>query len=161
MKILGIDPGLIQTGFGLINIKNNNEIKLIDYGIIKPLLKDTLPKRLLTIFYDICEIIKIHKPQIFVIEDIFYGKNVKSAMRLGQARGAAMVAAASNEIPIYEYSARKVKQSMTGNGNAHKEQVQFMVKARLGMDIMPEPLDASDALAVALCHQYQMRNMDL
>ena len=161
MKILGIDPGLIQTGFGLINIKNNNEIKLIDYGIIKPLLKDTLPKRLLTIFYDICEIIKIHKPQIFVIEDIFYGKNVKSAMRLGQARGAAMVAAASNEIPIYEYSARKVKQSMTGNGNAHKEQVQFMVKARLGMDIMPEPIDASDALAVALCHQYQMRNMDL
>ena len=161
MKILGIDPGLIQTGFGLINIKNNNEIKLIDYGIIKPLLKDTLPKRLLTIFYDICEIIKIHKPQIFVIEDIFYGKNVKSAMRLGQARGAAMVAAASNEISIYEYSARKVKQSMTGNGNAHKEQVQFMVKARLGMDIMPEPLDASDALAVALCHQYQMRNMDL
>jgi len=161
LKILGIDPGLIQTGFGLINIKNNNEIKLIDYGIIKPLLKDTLPKRLLTIFYDICEIIKIHKPQIFVIEDIFYGKNVKSAMRLGQARGAAMVAAASNEIPIYEYSARKVKQSMTGNGNAHKEQVQFMVKARLGMDIMPEPIDASDALAVALCHQYQMRNMDL
>jgi crossover junction endodeoxyribonuclease RuvC len=161
LKILGIDPGLIQTGFGLINIKNDNEIKLIDYGIIKPLLKDTLPKRLLTIFYDICEIIKIHKPQIFVIEDIFYGKNVKSAMRLGQARGAAMVAAASNEIPIYEYSARKVKQSMTGNGNAHKEQVQFMVKARLGMDIMPEPIDASDALAVALCHQYQMRNMDL
>ena len=161
MKILGIDPGLIQTGFGLINIKNSNEIKLIDYGIIKPLLKDTLPKRLLTIFDDICEIIKIHKPQIFVIEDIFYGKNVKSAMRLGQARGAAMVAAASNEIPIYEYSARKVKQSMTGNGNAHKEQVQFMVKARLEMDIMPEPIDASDALAVALCHQYQMRNMDL
>ena len=161
MKILGIDPGLIQTGFGLIDIKNNNEIKLIDYGIIKPLLKDTLPKRLLTIFDDICEIIKIHKPQIFVIEDIFYGKNVKSAMRLGQARGAAMVAAASNEIPIYEYSARKVKQSMTGNGNAHKEQVQFMVKARLGMDIMPEPIDASDALAVALCHQCQFRNMDL
>ena len=161
MKILGIDPGLIQTGFGLINIKNNNEIKLIDYGIIKPLLKDTLPKRLLTIFYDICEIIKIHKPQIFVIEDIFYGKNVKSAMRLGQARGAAMVAAATNEIPIYEYSARKVKQSITGNGNAHKEQVQFMVKVRLGMDKMPEPIDASDALAVALCHQYQMRNMDL
>ena len=161
MKILGIDPGLIQTGFGLINIKNSNEIKLIDYGIIKPLLKDTLPKRLLTIFDDICEIIKIHKPQIFVIEDIFYGKNVKSAMRLGQARGAAMVAAASNEIPIYEYSARKVKQSMTGNGNAHKEQVQFMVKARLRMDIMPEPIDASDALAVALCHQCQLRNMDL
>ena len=161
MKILGIDPGLIQTGFGLINIKNNNEIKLIDYGVIRPLLDDVLANRLLTIFDDICEIIKIHHPHIFVIEDIFYGKNVKSAMRLGQARGAAMVAAASKEIPIYEYSARKVKQSITGNGNAHKQQVQFMVKARLQMDKLPEPIDASDALAVALCHQYQFRGKDL
>ena len=155
MKILGIDPGLIQTGFGLINIKNNNEIKLIDYGVIKPLLKDTLSKRLLTIFNDICEIIKIHKPKIFVIEDIFYGKNVKSAMRLGQARGAAMVAAAFNEVPIYEYSARKVKQSITGNGNAHIDQVRFMVKNLLKMDTVPKSNDASDALGIALCYLLQ------
>ncbi len=161
MKILGIDPGLVQTGFGIISIKNNNVTKLIDYGIIKPSSNDTLSKRLLTIFNDMCEIIKIHDPQIFVIEDIFYGKNVKSAMRLGQARGAAMVAAASKGIPIYEYSARKVKQSITGNGNAHKEQVQFMVKVRLEMDHIPEPIDAADALAVALCHNHQFKEMDL
>ena len=114
MKILGIDPGLVQTGFGIISIKNNNVTKLIDYGIIKPSSNDTLSTRLLTIFNDMCEIIKMHNPQTFVIEDIFYGKNVKSAMRLGQARGAAMVAAASQGIPIYEYSARKVKQSISG-----------------------------------------------
>ena len=82
-------------------------------------------------------------------------------MRLGQARGAAMVAAAAKEIPINEYSAKKVKQSITGNGNAHKSQVQFMVKAKLKMDHMPEPIDASDALAIALCHEYQFRELDL
>ncbi len=157
---MGVDPGLIQTGFGIISVRNNQSI-LIDYGIIKPSPKDNLANRLLTIFNDICKIITDFNPQIFAIEDIFYGKNVKSAMRLGQARGASMVAAASKQIPIYEYSARKVKQSITGNGNAHKNQVQYMVKATLQMDHIPEPMDASDALAVALCHNQQFRMVDL
>ena len=160
MKILGVDPGLVQTGFGIISVRDNKST-LIDYGIIKPSPKDNLAHRLLTIFNDVCKIITDFKPQVFAIEDIFYGKNVKSAMRLGQARGASMVAAASKQIPIYEYSARKVKQSLTGNGNAHKNQVQFMVKATLQMDHIPEPMDASDALAVALCHDHQFRMADL
>ncbi len=160
MKIIGIDPGLVQTGFGVIKIQSNN-IELIDYGIIKPYSKDTLSNRLFTIFNDVCEIIVKHKPQVFSIEEVFYGKNVKSTMRLGQARGAAMVAAASMKVPIYEYSARKVKQSITGNGNAHKSQIQFMVKARLNLDHYPEPMDASDALAIALCHDHQFRLQDL
>ncbi len=157
---MGIDPGLIQTGFGIISIRDNQST-FIDYGIIKPSPKDNLARRLLTIFNDVCKIITEFKPQVFAIEDIFYGKNVKSAMRLGQARGASMVAAASKQIPIYEYSARKVKQSLTGNGNAHKNQVQFMVKATLQMDYIPEPMDASDALAVALCHDHHFRMEDL
>ena len=160
MKIIGIDPGLVQTGFGIINVKDN-QVFLIDYGIIKPAPRDTLSNRLLTIFNDVCEIVSNYKPQVFAIEDIFYGKNVKSAMRLGQARGAAMVAAASKGIPIYEYSARKVKQSVTGNGNAHKSQIQFMVKAKLQLDHNPEPMDAADALAIALCHDHQFRVADL
>ena len=160
MKILGIDPGLVQTGFGIINV-SNNQTTLIDYGIIKPSQLDSLANRLLTIFNDVCEIIHNNNPRVFAIEDIFYGKNVKSAMRLGQARGASMVAAASKNIPIFEYSARKVKQSLTGNGNAHKSQVQFMVKAKLQMDHNPEPTDAADALAVALCHDQQFRETDL
>ena len=157
---MGVDPGLIQTGFGIISIRDNQST-LIDYGIIKPSPKDNLAHRLLTIFNDVCKIITDFKPQVLAIEDIFYGKNVKSAMRLGQARGASMVAAASKQIPIYEYSARKVKQSLTGNGNSHKNQVQFMVKATLQMDHIPEPMDASDALAVALCHNQQFRMVDL
>ena len=160
MKIIGIDPGLVQTGFGIINV-SNNQTTLIDYGIIKPKIKDTLAKRLLIIFNDVCEIISNYNPQIFAIEEVFYGKNVKSAMRLGQARGASMVAAASKNIPIYEYSPRKVKQSITGNGNAHKSQVQFMVKSKLQMSHNPEPIDASDALAIALCHDHQFRMEDL
>ncbi len=157
---MGVDPGLIQTGFGIISVRDSQST-LIDYGIIKPSLKDNLAHRLLTIFNDVCKIITDFKPQVLAIEDIFYGKNVKSAMRLGQARGASMVAAASKQIPIYEYSARKVKQSLTGNGNAHKNQVQFMVKATLQMDYIPEPMDASDALAVALCHDHHFRMEDL
>ena len=148
----------MQTGFGIINV-SNNQTTLIDYGIIKPQPKDTLANRLLTIFNDVCEIISNYNPQIFAIEEVFYGKNVKSAMRLGQARGASMVAAASKKIPIYEYSDRKVKQSITGNGYAHKSQVQFMVKGKLQMN--PEPMDAADALAIALCHDHQFRMADL
>jgi len=160
LKIIGIDPGLVQTGYGIINV-NNNQTSLIDYGIIKPQPKDSLANRLLAIFNDVCEIISNHDPQIFAIEEVFYGKNVKSAMRLGQARGASMVAAASKGIPVYEYSARKVKQSVTGNGNAHKTQVQFMVKAKLKMDHNPEPIDASDALAIALCYDHQFRIIEI
>ena len=160
MKIIGIDPGLVQTGFGIINVKDN-QASLIDYGIIKPAQRDALSSRLLVIFNDVCEILSNYNPQVFAIEDVFYGKNVKSAMRLGQARGAAMVAAASKNMPIYEYSARKVKQSVTGNGNAHKSQIQFMVKAKLQMDHTPEPMDAADALAIALCHNHQFRVTDL
>ena len=160
MKIIGIDPGLIQTGYGIINV-SNNQTYLIDYGIIKPPVKDSLANRLLTIYNDVCEIISNYEPQIFAIEEVFYGKNVQSAMRLGQARGASMVAAASKGISIYEYSARKVKQSVTGNGNAHKSQIQFMVKAKLQLDHNPEPMDAADALAIALCHDHQFRGADL
>ena len=160
MKILGIDPGLVQTGYGIITFKDNNP-KIVDYGVIKPSASNGLANRLLTIFEDVGEIINMHKPSIFSIEDVFYGKNAKSALRLGQARGAAMVAAASAGLSIHEYSARKIKQAVTGNGNAHKEQVQFMVKATLKMDKLPEPIDASDALATALCHFQQFRLAEL
>ena len=101
MKIIGIDPGLVQTGFGIISVMDN-EVSLIDYGIIKPDPKESLPNRLLTIYNDVCKIASNYNPQVFAIEEVFFGKNVKSTMRLGQARGAAMVAAASKGIPIYD-----------------------------------------------------------
>ena len=160
MKILGIDPGLVQTGFGVISVNGSN-FSLVDYGIIKPDTKVDLSHRLLTIHQDISSIIDDYFPNIIVIEDIFYGKNIKSALKLGQARGVAMVAAAARNLPIHEYSARKVKQAITGNGNATKEQLQFMVKAILNLDSLPSPIDASDALAIAICHCQQFRENNL
>ena len=160
MKILGIDPGLTKTGFGIINIKNE-KIDLIDYGIIKPAIKDKLEKRLLTIFNDISEIINNYNPTVICIEEVFYGKNFKSALLLGQARGAAMLSAASKNINIFEYSAKKIKQSVTGNGNAKKEQVRFMITSILKIKNQDIPLDASDALAIALCHSQQIKINEL
>ncbi len=159
MRILGIDPGLTKTGFGIIDVQNEN-LKVIDYGIIKPKLKDKLEKRLLTIFQDVSKIIKEYNPTIVCIEEVFYGKNFKSALLLGQARGAAMVSAALENITIFEYSAKKIKQSVTGNGNANKEQVKFMVTSILNID-NNIGLDASDALGVAICHFQQFRVNEL
>ena len=160
MRILGIDPGLTKTGFGIIDI-NNDSLKLIDYGIVKPKNADKLERRLLTIFNDMSEIIKKYNPTVVSIEEVFYGKNVKSALLLGQARGAAMLSAASNKITIFEYSAKKIKQSVTGNGNADKNQVKFMVGSILNIKNLDIPLDASDALAIALCHNQQLKVREL
>ena len=160
MRILGIDPGLTKTGFGIIDIKNES-LNLIDYGIIKPKREDKLERRLLTIFNDISSIIDKYNPTVVSIEEVFYGKNVKSALLLGQARGAAMISAASKKITIFEYSAKKIKQSVTGNGNANKDQVKFMIGSILNIKNLDIPSDASDALAIALCHHQQLRVNEL
>ena len=117
MIVLGIDPGLTKTGFGLLSISNDIP-QIIDYGIIQPNKNDNLSKRLYTIYTDINQLIEMFKPTVFSVEDIFYGRNVKSALLLGQARGIAMLCAAKYDIPVFEYSAKKVKQAVTGNGNA-------------------------------------------
>ncbi len=160
MKILGIDPGLTQTGFGVVRVRNN-QVDLVDFGIIKPHRKDSLPLRLLSIYQDVKDIIRQSNPSILAVEDVFYGKNVRSLLGLGQARGAVLLAGAELDIPIREYSPRKVKQSLTGNGNAHKDQVQFMVCSRLKISGNNIPADATDALAIALCHEQQFRYEDL
>ena len=154
MKVLGIDPGLGNTGYGIVSAVNNN-FELIDFGVIKTNSKDKLAHRLQIIFNEISQLINEHKPTIFSIEEIFYSKNVKSSLLLGHARGVAIAAASTRKIIVYEYSARKIKQSLTGNGNAHKEQVRFMVKNLLKMDTVPKSNDASDALGIALCYLLQ------
>jgi len=160
MRILGIDPGLTRTGFGIIDI-NDDVLKFVDCGVVKPNNKDRLEKRLLTIFTDMSEIINQYNPTVVSIEEVFYGKNVKSALLLGQARGAAMLSAASKKVNIFEYSAKKIKQSVTGNGNANKDQVKFMVASILNIKNLDIPLDASDALAIALCHSQQLKVNEL
>tara|TARA_B100000945_G_scaffold170086_1_gene136368 strand:- start:55 stop:537 length:483 start_codon:yes stop_codon:yes gene_type:complete len=160
MIIIGIDPGLVNTGYGIISIKNEIP-SLIDFGIIAPNTKDSVPERIFTIFTDVCHLIEKYNPNIFSIEDVFYSRNFKSAMLLGQARGAAILAASKYKISIFEYSAKKVKQSITGNGNADKTQVQYMVTKILNIKNNSIPLDASDALAIGMCHINQLKVNEL
>ena len=160
MNILGIDPGLGTTGYGVI-MSANNKVELIDYGTIKTSTKDTLAQRLKIIFDNISNLIDIHEPSVFSIEEIFYSNNVKSSLLLGHARGVAIAAASTKNIMIYEYSAKKVKQSLTGNGNAHKDQVKFMVKNLLKLQTPPKSNDASDALAIGLCYTFQNKLEEL
>ncbi|OUT40521.1 MAG: crossover junction endodeoxyribonuclease RuvC [bacterium TMED6] len=154
MNVLGIDPGLVNTGYGIISSINNN-FELIDYGVIKTNSKDKLSNRLKIIFNEVSQLINKYNPKVLSIEEIFYSKNVKSSLLLGHARGVAMAAASVNEMLVYEFAARKVKQSLTGNGNAHKDQVRFMVKNLLKMNEAPKSEDASDALGIALCYMFQ------
>jgi len=160
MLVLGIDPGLIQTGYGLIKVGTEKK-QVIDYGTIFPNSKDKLALRLLAIYNDLLSIINEYEPSVMAIEEVFYGKNVKSALLLGHARGVSMICAAKYNIPVFEYAARKVKQSITGNGNAHKSQIKFMIMKELNLKEFNAPIDASDALAIALCHIYQVRLEEL
>ena len=160
MIVLGIDPGLVQTGYGLIKVGSENN-QAIDYGTISSSSKDKLASRLLAIYDDLLSVINEYKPSVMAIEEVFYGKNVKSALLLGHARGVSMICAAKYNIPVFEYSARKVKQSITGNGNAHKSQIKFMIMKELNLKNFNAPIDASDALAIALCHIYQVRLEEL
>jgi crossover junction endodeoxyribonuclease RuvC len=157
MIILGVDPGTINTGFGLIQV-DKSSIRYISSGIIKPpALKEIAPK-LKLIYQELDKLIKIHKPDIFCIETAFYGKNVQSAMKIGYVRGIAMLAAVHNDISIEEYSPREIKKSVVGNGAASKEQVQYMIKNLLSFNKTKLKFDESDALAAAVCHSLKLKS---
>ena len=148
--ILGIDPGLNVTGYGLIEIKGNKP-SLVKYGTIRTESKTELSERLFRIFQSLNEIIFEYQPNYVAIEDIFYAENVKTAIVMGHARGTAIVAAKQNGAKVSEYTAREVKMSVVGNGAAAKNQVNYMVANILRVKEKISPNDASDALAVALC----------
>ena len=150
MIILGIDPGSRITGFGLVS-KQGSKITHVDNGIIDVSKNVSFEKKLLKIFEGINNIISTFKPSEVAIENIFYAKNVQSALKLGHARGAAMVAFAMNELPVFEYTPLQVKQAVTGFGAASKDQVQKMTKTLLSLPQVAEE-NAADALAISLCH---------
>ncbi len=154
MRVIGIDPGLIITGIGIVD-QAGNDIKYHHHGTIKPPAKKPLAERLDFLFTSIMEAIKQYQPDVVAIEDTFHGKNIKTAVLLGQARGVLMLAGAQTKTPCFEYAPRKIKQSVVGNGAATKDQVQFMVKSILHLKELPTPIDASDALAIAICHLHQ------
>ena len=150
MIILGIDPGSLNVGYGIIQVEKR---KIVAAGCdtIKINPKLQLSERLVQIHSGVDKIIAEYKPDIAVVETIFYGKNIKSAFTLGHARGVIMLALAQHNIKIEEYSPREVKKSVVGNGNASKEQVEYMVQKILNLSTKPKTEDAADALAIALC----------
>lgn len=153
--ILGIDPGTIVMGYGIIAIRGNR-VQLLTMDVLKLGSKKDVYERLEIIHTTICALVKEYRPHLFAIEAPFFGKNVQSMLKLGRAQGVAIAAAMQSGIPVTEYSPKKVKQSITGNGNAGKEQVWKMLQHILQLKSShTKYLDASDALAVALCHHFQ------
>jgi crossover junction endodeoxyribonuclease RuvC len=154
--ILGIDPGTIVMGYGLIHIQNN-KLSLIALGVIKLEKFDEHADRLKKIFERVVGLIDEYKPDELAIEAPFFGKNVQSMLKLGRAQGVAIAAALSKNIPMTEYSPKKIKMSVTGNGNASKQQVAAMLESLLNFKNNDKYLDATDALGAAVCHYFQNR----
>ncbi|WP_187261647.1 crossover junction endodeoxyribonuclease RuvC [Pontibacter beigongshangensis] len=155
--ILGIDPGTQEMGYGLIEVKGS-KVLVIQYGVIHLKSYSNHAIKLKKIFDRMIQLIDEYLPDELAIESPFYGTNVQSMLKLGRAQGVAIAAALSRDIPYVEYAPKKVKQSVTGNGNASKEQVASMLVQILKIDAAPKLYDATDALAVALCHHYQKGN---
>lgn len=152
--VLGVDPGTLVTGYGVV-ARRNNAFRMIACGSIKNSSDTSMPLRLQKIYAGLYSIIERFHPDEFAIESAFYGKNAQSALKLGHARGVSILAAVEQEIPTTEYSPREVKRAVVGSGAASKEQVQFMVKSLLGVSSSMLH-DASDALAIAICHAQRM-----
>lgn len=152
--ILGVDPGTVVMGYGLIHVQND-KLSLMNFGILRLSQLENQPDRLKRIFERMDQLILEYKPDEMAIEAPFFGKNVQSMLKLGRAQGVCIAAALNRNIPVEEYSPKKIKQSLTGNGNASKEQVAHMLMRLLNIKEMPDYLDATDGLAAAVCHHYQ------
>src|SRR5215813_5802341 len=156
MRVLGIDCGARVTGYGVIDSDGADSV-LVQCGAIRVKPTDELSNRLKSIHAGIAEIIRDFRPQAAAFENVFYATNVQSALKLGHVRGVSMFAAAEANLPVFEYSPLEVKSAVTGYGRAEKPQVQQMVRALLKLNAPPQPYDASDALAVAICHIHTNR----
>jgi crossover junction endodeoxyribonuclease RuvC len=155
MIILGLDPGTATTGYGIIEA-NDGRLSLITYGVIKTPASESTSKRLQMIYEELNELITTYHPDGAGVEEVFFGRNITTAISVGQARGVLLLALANANIPVGEYSPPKIKDTVTGYGNADKAQVQLMVRNLLGLEETPRPDDAADGLAVAITHyEYQ------
>jgi len=152
--VMGIDPGLANTGFGVVQIAGSRTAAL-DGGVVETPAGQQLERRLERIHASIGELLDWHEPEALALEDLYFGKNVRSAMAVGQARGVVMLAAAQREVPCFDYTPQAVKMSVCGSGGADKQQVKHMVGTLLGLQAEPSDDHAADALAVAICHASQ------
>ena len=156
MKIVGIDPGSGIIGFGFIELTKNTP-KLLDAGVIRTVIGDTVANRLADVYDSLQELLAEHKPDIAVVEKLFFSQNVTTAMAVSQARGVILLALQKANVEIYEYTPLQIKMAMTGYGRATKAQMQEMVRVHLGLSEIPKPDDCADALAAALTHVAQSR----
>ena len=156
--VVGIDPGTAITGYGIIREQENGDLEWVSHGVVKTPSNWDEPQRLLEIYHKLNDIFASYKPDCCAVEKLFFQKNVKTAILVGQGRGAALIAAAEAKLSVGEYTPLEIKQAVVGYGNADKQQVQKMVKILLNLKEIPRPDDAADALAVAICHLHSTRN---
>ncbi len=157
MLVIGIDPGTAITGYGLVRENEDGSISAVDYGAILTPADLPMPLRLLALYNKIKEILFLHRPESGAVEKLFFQRNVRTAISVGQGRGVALLALAESGIDVMEYTPLEVKQAVTGYGGADKSQMQGMVKAILDLSEIPTPDDAADALAIAICHLHSAR----
>jgi crossover junction endodeoxyribonuclease RuvC len=160
MRVLGIDCGTEYTGYGVVELGHDGVLTCLTCGAIKLSTRDAMASRLATIFEGLGRIITQQRPDNVAIEDVFYALNVKSALKLGQVRGVAMLAASKAGLSVSEYSPLSIKSAVVGYGRAEKQQVQHMVTRLLNLAETPEPADAADALAIAICHLHTSATLE-
>jgi crossover junction endodeoxyribonuclease RuvC len=152
MLVLGIDPGIAITGYGFVRVDGSNQYHCVDYGVVTTEAGLQDAERLQTLYEELTQLIDLHRPESSAVEKLFFQKNVKTAISVGQARGVALLTLAQADQTIHEYTPMEIKQTVCGYGNAGKKQVQRMVQTLLALPELPKPDDAADALAVAICH---------
>lgn len=157
MLVIGIDPGTAITGYGLVRENEDSSLTVVDYGAILTSPETSPPERLRQLHESLTEIILLHRPESSAVEKLFFQRNVRTAISVGQARGVALLTLAEAQLPVGEYTPMEIKQAVAGYGGADKNQVQQMVRALLNLDEVPKPDDAADALAVAICHLHSSR----
>jgi len=161
MLVLGIDPGTATTGYGLVRQAEDGSLEAVEFGAILTPAEMPMPDRLASLYQQLQEIILLHRPDSSAVEKLFFQKNVKTALSVGQGRGVVLLALAQAQLPIGEYTPNEIKQAVTGYGSAGKQQMQEMVRLLLRLDKRPKPDDAADALAVAICHVHSSRYQSL
>jgi crossover junction endodeoxyribonuclease RuvC len=152
LKVLGVDPGTAATGYGVVALAGGGAVSLVECGVIRTDRQLPMPQRLRDIFDGLGEVMDRHDPDAVAVEGVFYGRNVRTTVALGQARGVILLAGAQRDLAVHEYSPAEVKNAIVGTGRATKEQVQFMVQRLLKLRTAPSPADAADGVAVALAH---------
>ena len=150
--VLGIDPGTAVTGYGVVARSDRGRVELVECGVIRTSSSDALADRLRAIHEGVAELIEFHGPAAVSVEDVYHGRNARTALVLGHTRGVILLAAALRDVPLFEYTAVEIKKAVSGTGRATKDQVAFMVQQQLRLKEQPTPSDAADGVAAALCH---------